>query len=189
MTKRPGTFDPDRLAYLEVAGLRAYYDHRWLRAFQLIVELMHEQFGLTWLRALQASYYTIRAMLAWAPVENDKRTTHRYIRKFYLLASKHGKDLHFDPREAGNREYVYWDLHRKRGMNPDSDPAPYIDCLTHLHVVLFDLPSGKARKSALLRAAGTDCIDRVTGKRSTDIEADWSAAEDNLRKAYRIAAS
>ena len=43
---RSGTFDPDRLAYLEVAGLRAYYDHKWLRAFQLIIELMHEQFVL-----------------------------------------------------------------------------------------------------------------------------------------------
>src|SRR6478609_629000 len=94
------TFNPDRLAHLEVAGLRAYYDHQWLRAFQLIVELMHEQFGLSWPRAIQASYYTVRAMLAWAPAENDKRATHRYIRKFYRLAAEHGTDLRFDPREA-----------------------------------------------------------------------------------------
>ena len=82
--KATSTFDPDRLAYLEVAGLRAYYDHQWLRAFQLIVELMHEQFGLSWPRALQASYYTVRAMLTWAPAAPVKRfgTVRRLTRSF-----------------------------------------------------------------------------------------------------------
>jgi hypothetical protein len=182
---KSATFDPDRLAYLEVAGLRAYYDHKWLRAFQLIVELMHEQFGLSWPRAVQASYYTVRAMLAWAPLDNDKRTTHRYIRKFYKLAAEHSKDLHFDPKVAGNREYVYWDLHRKRGMDPTSDPEPYIECLAQLHSALFSVPADEARESAVLRAQATDYIDGITGKRSTDIEGDWARSEEYLRKAYR----
>jgi hypothetical protein len=181
------TFDPDRLAYLEVAGLRAYYDHKWLRAFRLIVDLMHEQFGLSWLRSLQASYYTVRAMLAWAPLDNDPKTMHRYIRKFYKLAATYGNELHFDAKEAGDREFVYWDLHRKRGMVPSSDPEPYIECLAQLHSTLFSLTPQEARKSAVLRAHATDAIDRVTGKRSTDVEADWRKSEEYLRQAYRSA--
>jgi hypothetical protein len=30
-------FDPDRVAYLEVEGLKAYYEHEWLRCFQMIM--------------------------------------------------------------------------------------------------------------------------------------------------------
>jgi hypothetical protein len=184
---REATVDPDRLAYLEVAGLRAYYDHQWLRAFRLVVDLMHEQFGLPWLRSMQASYYTVRAMIAWAPVDNDRETMRSYVHKFYRLAAEHGKGLHFDAKEAGNQEYVYWDLHRKRGLDPNSDPEPYIQCLAALHSTLFGLTVEEARLSAELRAQATDAIDRVTGKRSTDAEADWLQAEHHLRQAYSAA--
>ena len=49
-------FDPDRLAYLETTGLRAYYDHKWFLMLRLVLQLMHEQFGLSWLRSVQATY-------------------------------------------------------------------------------------------------------------------------------------
>ncbi|MEO8288665.1 MAG: hypothetical protein ABI670_19780 [Chloroflexota bacterium] len=182
-------FDPDRLAYLEIAGLRAYYDHQWFRAFQLIIELMHEQFGLSWLRSVQAPYYVVRAMLAWAPKDADKRTTHRYIRKFYRLAATYGRGATFDPVQAGNREYVYWDLHRKRGIDPNSDVEPYVECLASLHTVIFGVGLDEARKSAVLRAQATDFIDSITGKRSLDVDGDWRKAEARLREAYRTVAA
>jgi hypothetical protein len=181
------TFDPDRLAYLEVAGLRAYYDHKWLSAFRLVVELMHEQFGLSWLRSMQASYYTVRAMIAWAPADNDRPAMRAYVHKFYRLAAKYGKGLYFNAKVAGDREYVYWDLHRKRALDPNGDPEPYIECLAKLHSTLFGLTIEEARPSAELRAKATDAIDRVTGKRSTDVEADWLQAEHYLSRAYRAA--
>jgi hypothetical protein len=72
-------------------------------------------------------------------------------------------------------------------MNPTGDPAPYIECLTQLHSVLFGLTPDRARESAVLRALGTDYIDGITGKSSTDVEGDWSRAEEYLLKAYCIA--
>ena len=111
-------FDPDRVAYLEVEGLKAYYEHEWVRCFQMIMALMHEQFGFSWLRAAQAAYYVTRASIAWAPVDNDRRATHRYIRKFYRLAAKHGKGYSFEPNPTGDLVYRYWVLHRIRGNNP-----------------------------------------------------------------------
>ena len=72
-------------------------------------------------------------------------------------------------------------------MNPTADPAPYIACLTQLHSVLFNLSPDEARESAVLRARATDYIDGITGHRSTDIEGDWSRAEEYLRQAYRSA--
>ncbi len=183
-------FDPDRLAYLEVAGLRAYYDHKWMLMLRLVVQLMHEQFNLSWLRAIQAAYYVTRASVAWAPLDNKPQVTRRYIHKFYKLAARYGSGYNrYDPRKVGEAEYKYWVLHRNRGLHPDSDIALYISCLADLHSVLFDLPLDQAQESAENRAHGTDAIDRVTGKRSTDIEADWKEAEHYLRIAYRSVAA
>jgi hypothetical protein len=178
-------FDPDRVAYLEVEGLKAYYEHEWLRCFQMIIALMHEQFGFSWLHSAQAAYYVTRASIAWAPRDNDRRATHRYIRKFYRLAAKHGKGYGFEPNSTGDLEYRYWVLHRIRGNNPESDPEPYHQSLARLHSAIFGISVEQARPSAVYRAQATDAIDHVTGKRSTDIPADWLEAEDRLRAAYR----
>lgn len=182
--KKAFSFDPDRLAYLEVAGLRAYYDHKWLRMLRLVVQLMHEQFDLSWLRAVQAAYYVTVASVAWAPVDNKPEVTRRYIGKFYLLAAKHGSSSGYNPRKVAALEFRYWVLHRNRGMHPDSDVEPYVQCLAELHSALFGIPLDEARESAVDRAKGTDAIDRVTGKRSADIEADWREAEKYLGIAY-----
>jgi hypothetical protein len=187
-TSRRFSFDPDRLAYLEVAGLRAYYDHRWFDMLKLVVELMHEQFNLSWLRSIQAAYYVTVASIAWAPADNKPEVTRRYIRKFYRLAARRGSSSGYDPRRVAAAEFKYWVLHRRRGIDPQSDVTPYVQCLTELHSALFGIPLDEAQQSAVNRALGTDAIDRVTGKRSKDIEADWREAEKYLGIAYRSVA-
>ena len=178
-------FDPDKLAYLEVAGLRAYYDHKWLRMLKLVVQLMHEQFGLSWWRSVEASYYVTRGSIAWAPANNRPEITRRYIHKFYRLGARYGKGYRYDPFTVGEYEFVYWKLHRYRGQHPDSDVAPYVRCLVDLHSALFGITPEEAEESAVNRAHGTDAIDRVTGRRSRDIEFDWREAERYLGIAYR----
>jgi hypothetical protein len=39
-------FHPERVAYYEAAGWQAYYDHRWLGAFWLMVRLNREEFRM-----------------------------------------------------------------------------------------------------------------------------------------------
>jgi hypothetical protein len=181
------TFDGARLAYLEVAGLRAYYDRRWLACFRYLFRIAREQFGLSPLRALQNAYYFTRASLAWAPVDHRAEVTHDYIHKFYHIAKKcgkRGKGMPFNEKKVSDIEFQYWILHRERGNNPTGDPAPYIECLTALHSALFGLSTDQVRLSAVKRAEGTDHIDRVTGHRSTNIESDWRQAEAALAEAY-----
>ena len=57
-------FDPDRVAYYEAAGWRAYYDRAWLRLMRLIVGLCQEQFRIPFPVSLLAGYYTVRASAA-----------------------------------------------------------------------------------------------------------------------------
>ena len=39
-------FDPDRVAYFEANGWRAYYDRKWIRLLRLIVGLCQQQFRI-----------------------------------------------------------------------------------------------------------------------------------------------
>jgi hypothetical protein len=179
------TFDPDRLAQLEVAGFRAYYDRKWLRCFWLVAQLAHEQFHMSLARSIQAAYYITRASIAWAPVDHDTRKVRLYIRKFYRLAAKHGKGFRFDPEMVARLEYVYWDEHRKLSGRPQSEKAPLVQSLADLHSAIFNISREAARPSAVDRAHCTDTVDEITGHRSTNVEADWQTAEAYLRAAYR----
>jgi hypothetical protein len=186
------TFDGAKLAFLEVAGLRAYYDRRWLDCFRLILQINRQQFALSVFRAMQNAYYFTKASLVWAPVDHKAEVTHNYIRKFYRVAKRygnHGKGMPFDAEKVSDIEFEYWILHRERGNNPDNDPEPYIRCLANLHSAIFGITTDQARYSGEKRAEGTDAIDRVTGKRSTDIEGDWRKAEAALSEAYRSIAA
>jgi hypothetical protein len=183
------TFDPDRLAQLEVAGFRAYYDRKWLRCFWLLAKLAHEQFHLSLPRAIQAAYYITRASIAWAPVDHDTRKVRLYIRKFYRLAAKHGKTFNFDPDTVARLEYVYWDEHRKLSGQTQSQKAPLIDSLANLHGAIFNISPQAALPSAIDRARCTDTVDEITGHRSPNVEADWRLAEQYLRTAYHSIAA
>lgn len=66
-------FNPDRVAYFEAAGWRAYYNHQWVTMLHLIVGLCQEEFRIPFPMSLLTAYYTTRASLAWVPVNHDKR--------------------------------------------------------------------------------------------------------------------
>ncbi|TMC19597.1 MAG: hypothetical protein E6J33_05435 [Chloroflexi bacterium] len=66
----PTTFrlNPERVAYFETNGWRAYYERKWLKVLWLIVRLCQEQFHVPFPMSLLAAYYTTRASAAWAPL-------------------------------------------------------------------------------------------------------------------------
>jgi hypothetical protein len=181
----PPGFDPDRLAYLETAGWKAYYDHKWLLAFRLLVQLSHEQFGLSWLRSIQAAYYITRASIAWAPKENEAGKARRYIRKFYRVGAKHGRGLSFDPAKVADAEFRYWVVHRRLSGRPQEEKGPLVDSFAELHSAIFGIPKEQAYPSAVSRARAADTVDLITSKTSTDVAGDWQRVENHLREAYR----
>src|SRR5207247_1942422 len=82
-------FDPDRVAYFEANGWRAYYDRKWLKMLRLIVGLCQEQFHIPFPMSLLAAYYTTRASLAWVPVDHDEQKVLAFLEKFYRLARRY----------------------------------------------------------------------------------------------------
>jgi len=180
----PFDFDPERVAYFEAAGWRAYYDHNWLRLLRLIVGLCHEQFGIPFPQSLLASYYITRASAGWVDVNHDEQKIRALHEKFYRIARRYS-GLNFDPRRAAELEERYWDVHRRLSKENQSDKSEFIQTMVDLHSVIFGITPEQARESAELRVLANNTVDRITSKTSADPESDWKKLEEYLRHCYR----
>src|SRR5437762_941065 len=138
-------FNPDRVAYFEAHGWRAYYDRQWLKLLRLVVALCQEQFRIPFPVSLLAAYYVTRASVAWAPIDHDEQVVQKFYEKFYRLAQRYS-GLKFDPVRAGALELKYNDIHRRLSGKPDK--TDFINAMIKLHSTLFGLTPEQARASA-----------------------------------------
>lgn len=174
--------NPNRVAYFEAAGWRAYYDHKWLKLLRLIVGLCQEQFHIPFPLSLLAAYYVTRASVAWVPVNHDEHKVRAFYERFYRLARRYS-GLTFDPATVGKLELEYNDVHRRLSGKPDK--TEFIETMTRLHSAIFGLSPEKARESAELRVLANNTVDLITSHTSTDPESDWRKLEDYLQQCYR----
>jgi hypothetical protein len=173
--------NPDRIAYFEAAGWRAYYDRKWLKMLRLIVALCQEEFHIPFPISLLAAYYTTRASIAWVPVDHDEQKVLAYLEKFYRIARRYS-GLKFDPRHAAELELQYFDVHRR--LVDAADKSEFVQTMVDLHSTLFGLSAAQVQKSAELRVLAADTVDLITNKKSTDVERDWAKLEEYLRQCY-----
>jgi hypothetical protein len=183
-------FNPDAIAYYEKAGWEAYYDRNWLRAFVLLVRLNREQFLMNWLTAILAAIDTVRASMAFAPLDkNDVPKATYHIRKFYEKARR-TMQMKADKLTLAQLEMDYWVVHRQLAIARAQDPTqgdiePMVQSLAKLHAALFDSTTEKMRASAEFRALAAQTVDLITSKRSTNVPDDWRKVESYLQQAYR----
>ena len=176
------TMNPERVAYFEAAGWRAYYDHQWLRMASLIVRVCQQQFGIPFPMSLFAAYYTARASAAWVPVDHDERKVLAYLRKFYRIARRYS-GLQFDARRVAGLELQYFEVHRR--LSGQADKEELIQVLIRLHSAIFGLTAEQVRESARWRQLAADTVDLITSNTSTDREGDWAKLEEYLGRCYR----
>jgi hypothetical protein len=184
----PIRFRPDRVAYYEAAGWQAYYDHRWARAFWLMVRLNREEFRMPPLAAVAAALDIVRASIAFAPADNDVPKASRYVRRYYEKARR-STGLNADAQTLSDLEMRYWVVHRELALEriqqrEKENLGPIVEALTDLHAAIFEISPQAARRSAELRAMAAKTVDRITGRYSTDIAGDWRRAESYLQQAY-----
>jgi len=174
--------NPERVAYVEAAGWRAYYDHKWIKMLRLIVGLAQEQFRIPFPMSLLAGYYTIRASAVWVPVDHDEQKVLRYLQKFYQVARRYS-GLKFDPSHVAYLELQYFDVHRQLAGNPEKEE--FLQTLIDLHSAIFAISPEQAKESAEWRLLAATTVDLITSHTSTDVEGDWSKLEEYLRRCYR----
>lgn len=177
----PLRLNPQRIAYYEANGWRAYYDRRWLNLLRLIVALCQEEFHIPFPQSLLAAYYTTRASIAWVPIDHDVDLVRAYLEKFYRVARRYS-GLHFDPIQVAALELHYFDVHRR--LVEVEDKSAVLDAFINLHSALFGLTPEEVRTSAEYRLRAANTVDLITGKKSTNIEADWVRLERDLCECY-----
>src|ERR1700682_1772343 len=155
------TMNPERVAYFEAAGWRAYYDRKWLKMVWLIVRLCQEQFRIPFPMSLFAAYYTARASAAWVPVDHDERKVLNYLRKFYAVARRYS-GLQFDARRVAPLDRHYCEVHRRLSDQPEKEE--FLQSLVDLHCPIFGLTPEQARESAQWRVLADNIVDRINTK-------------------------
>jgi hypothetical protein len=177
-------FNPERLAYYEAAGWRAYYEHNWLRLLRLLVGICQEQFRIPFPVSLLAAYYMTRASATWVAVDHNAQKVRALHEKFYQIAKRYS-GLEFDPARAAELEEQYWDVHRRLAAAKQNNKVEFVETMVDLHSVVFGISREQAHESAELRVLANNTVDLITSKTSADPEADWAKLENFLRQCYR----
>jgi len=175
------TMNPGQIAYYEAAGWRAYYDRKWLKMLRLLLQSLQEQFRIPFPMSLLAAYYTTRASRLWVPVDHDEQKVLTYLTKFYSVARRYS-GLRFDVREVARLELQYFEVHRRLSGKPEKEE--FLQTLIALHSAIFALSPEAVRESAEWRLKAANIVDLITSRASTNIEEDWRALEDYLRRCY-----
>lgn len=183
-------FNSDRVAYYEKAGWEAYYNRQWGRVLALMIGLNREQFHMPWWVACTAALDTVRAAKAFAPVDHDLPAATRHLVNYYAKARRYA-DIATMAEALAALEMDYWVVHRQLALrrqqnHADSDIEPMVQSLARLHAALFGTTVEAMRPSAKARALAAVAVDRITGKYSTDVAADWREVERYLQEAYRM---
>jgi hypothetical protein len=180
----PALLDPAAVAYYESAGWRAYYDRNWLCAFGLMVRLIETQFRVPFLRAFVAALWITRASIAFVPREHKLDIVLHHMEQFYRIVARTSGGA-IDPRRVAELELRYWVIHRELAQTPERDNHPLVESLAELHAALFGRRPAEMWASGERRAEAAAAVDRITGRRSADVAADWRRVEECLRQAYQ----
>jgi hypothetical protein len=186
---KQAAFNPQRIAYLEQAGWKAYYDRSWLQVLTLMVQMNREQFCMPLPTAIAGAIDIVRASIAFAPVDNDIPAATAQLQSFYEKARR-ARGLQAGAKTLAALEMDYWIVHpqlavaRKQAPDHTGDITPMVESLAKLHAALFTAPPAAIHRSAELRAEAAATVHRITGGYSTDVPGDWQRIEHLLGQAY-----
>lgn len=190
---------PDRIARIETELWEAYYNREWLREFRLLITMHREFFHMNTPTAVLASYDAARAAMAFAPLDaNDLPQARGYLLRYYEKV-RQALGCRATADDLAERELHYWIVHREvaRGRlaeiktgraidDPDdAEIEPVINAFANLHAGLFNSTPEAMHESAVYRARAAAIVDRISGRHSPDVAADWARVETELRLAYR----
>lgn len=106
-------FDYKKLARQEAGAWQAYYNHRFIRMFFLLLMALRTQLKLNWLLTLRLAWHSARAAATYRLRlgREDYASTLKSITSFYEIISGHCTEP-FNHQKAAKLELEWWDIHR-----------------------------------------------------------------------------
>ncbi len=176
-------FNPRNTGLYEAHVWKAYYDRDWPLALLLVYRMLRSQFNLGPLHGARATYYSVRAAVAWAPRDHDTTKVRALLRRFYGVL-RHATGAPFDAATAGDAELDYWVVHRQ--FDGEKGRPELIDANTRIAATVYSLSFAQARPAGVARAHAADLVDDITGGRQAPTPEAWATVAAALRSAYTL---
>jgi len=168
------SFEPDRMAELEVDMWRAYYRKEKVRLFGLLVTMLHEQNRYSWAKASRAAFHLARAAARFGDARSEYERALPDLERAYTIA-RDWNGAGFDPGEVARAELAWWVARRQPGMSS----ADVGGVIADEYALLYEVPRARVAGAAALRAEAAALRDRGGDK------ADWESVSRLLLESYR----
>jgi len=164
-------FDGHEVARLETAMWRSYYDHRQIRLFAELSELLRRQFDLPFWQSCAGAYHAARAAVVFQRGRShaDYRLALPDLNRYYALIRR-SSTTPFAADRAASLELEWWIVHRERNQH---SPADLYAALARLQAELYRLPEGLFAEHARTRGDAMLLRDAAAAQRGAPSEADW----------------
>jgi len=169
------SFEPDRMADLEVGMWKAYYAKERLRLFLLLASMLREQYRYPWSTALREGHHLGRAASTFGDLKGGYDKVIPDLEKGYATA-RAWTGAGFDPGALARAELSWWVARRIPG---EDRPEHVAELMAGAYSILYEAPRAAVARAALLRAQAAALRDRKEAR------PDWPAIGALLRESYR----
>jgi hypothetical protein len=168
------TFDPRRLADLELRMWQAYYAEQPVRLFGLLVTLLHEQYRYSWATATREGAHLARAAARFGDLRSGYEAVLPDLEAAYEEA-RTWSHAGFDARAVARAELAWWVARRIPGEN---SPEQVGELMAEEYALLYETPRDLVARSALLRAEAAALRDAQAER------PDWGTIGRLLQQSY-----
>ena len=173
-------FDYKKVARLDTAMWRAYYNHQFIKLFFLLLQVMRSQLRLNWYLTVKMAYYA-----GWAAADyrlrkgrEDYKKTLSNLTKYEKILSEHSIQP-FDYEKVARLELEWWDIHRYPKKYKKSLEAS----LAETAAVMYGVKPASLAEYANPRAKAMMIPNHKGDKQK--IKPDWQKVESLLIKSWR----
>lgn len=172
-------FNPDTLARLDADMWVAYYNHRFLTLFALLIRLNYIYFRPSPILTIQGAYHSAMAAVVFRKTKGHEDTERvlAHLVQFYQLMSAHNVSP-FDYQKAAELEMAWWFVDRY----PKRYKTSRAVALAEGMAAIYNVPAAALKAYGQNRASAMELL----GDYHHDVTAavDWQKLRDLLQKAY-----
>ena len=168
------TFEPVRLADLELRMWQAYYAKQNVRLFGLLVTLLREQYRYSWATAAREAFHLARAAATFGNARSNYEVVLPDLEAAYGKA-RDWLQARFDSNAVARSELAWWVARRIPGEN---SPEQIGGLIADEYALLYEVPRESVLKAALLRAEAAALRD------SQAAQPDWGRIRRLLMDSY-----
>jgi hypothetical protein len=169
------SFQPVRLADLELRMWQSYYAKERVNLFRLLVVMLREQYHYSWATAVTEAFHLARAASTFGDATSNYEAVLPDLEIAYGTARTR-LGAGFDPAAVARAELAWWVARRAPRHN---GPEEVGELMAREYALLYEVPQPAVARAAYLRAKAGRLRDE------TAIQPDWTVIRGLLEDSYQ----